>query len=265
MLEFRLVHGSLLKKVVKAIKGFVDDALFFFTADGVSLHLVEPTKVVVLYLFLSPQSFDHYHCDDDIILGINLKTLYKKLKRCSEGNTLTITAKHDEDVITFTYHRPSTLPDFQDRMYNLSEYYLKRMELINGQLVQLPEMNTLDAIIRMPSAKLVRIFEGLGRIVTVSVTKEKVKFSTTDGDNITAKAVIRQNKDKPAEEATIIELTEPASFTIELRYINSFAYATPLSKTVFISLQSEPPLMLVKYGVANVAEIMFYLNGIEDE
>ncbi|KAK8504898.1 hypothetical protein V6N12_033149 [Hibiscus sabdariffa] len=244
MLELRLFHGSLLKKVLKAIKGLVRNANFYCSADGVSLQAMIPTNVAVLSLFLSPQGFQHYHCDDNITLGMNLNNLYKKLRRCRKGDTVTITAKHGQDAITFTYHRPSHSSAFQETI-------------------------TFDAIIRMPSPEFARICEGLGSIgdtVVVSVTKEKVKFSTRGGDNITANTVLRQHKDRvqPAENATTIEMTNPVSLEFELRHMNSFTKATTLSKTVEIGLRSKRPVMLVEYNIGDKGYVRFYLREFED-
>ncbi|KAL4385218.1 hypothetical protein GQ457_15G028030 [Hibiscus cannabinus] len=268
MLELRLFHGSLLKKVLKAVKGLVRNANFYCSADGVSLQAVISTNVAVLSLFLSPQGFPHYHCDDNITLGMNLNNLYKKLRRCRKGDTVTITANNGQGDITFTYHRPSHSSAFQEKEYNLLDFHMMRMN-IDGNLFKIPETITFDAIIRMPSPEFARICEGLGSIgdtVVVSVTKEQVKFSTRGGDNITANTLLRQHKDKvqPAENATTIEMTKPVSLEFELRHMNSFTKATALSKTVKIGLPSKRPLMLVEYNIGDKGYVRFYLREFKD-
>jgi proliferating cell nuclear antigen PCNA len=72
--------------------------------------------------------------------------------------------------------------------------------------------------------------------VVISATKDGVKFSTT-GDVGTANITVRQNAtaDKK-EEATTIDLKEPVALTFALRYLNSFAKATPLSTHVTIAM-----------------------------
>ena len=70
------------------------------------------------------------------------------------------------------------------------------------------------------------------------------------------------------EEATIIDTKEPVSLTFELRYLNSFTKATPLSNTVTISLSKYEPTM-VEYMMAERSYVRFYLFQIskadEDE
>ena len=52
----------------------------------------------------------------------------------------------------------------------------------------------------------------------------------------------RQNTqvDKP-EEATVVDLQEPVSLSFALRYLNSFAKASPLSSQVLIADQRHQP------------------------
>ena len=101
--------------------------------------------------------------------------------------------------------------------------------------------------------------------VNISVTKEGVKFST-EGDIGSANISCRQNTtvDKE-EEATVIDLQEPVTLTFALRYLNSFAKATPLSPTVTLSMSKELPVV-VEYRIADMGFVKFYLAPkIEDE
>ena len=67
------------------------------------------------------------------------------------------------------------------------------------------------------------------------------------------------------EEATIIEMKEMVSLTFALRYMNSFAKATPLASQVTISLSSDLPVV-VEYKIAEMGYIRFYLAPkIEEE
>lgn len=68
------------------------------------------------------------------------------------------------------------------------------------------------------------------------------------------------------EEQTTIELQEPVSLTFALRYLNSFAKATPLSPTVVLSLSKDLPIV-VEYAIdSDIGHVRFYLAPkIDDE
>ncbi|MBA0609302.1 hypothetical protein Godav_021379 [Gossypium davidsonii] len=261
MLELRLVQGSLLKKVLEAIKDLVNDANFDCSATGFSLQAMDSSHVALVALLLRSEGFEHYRCDRNISMGMNLGNMSKMLKCAGNDDIITIKADDGSDTVTFMFESPSkssTSLGFaaQDK---ISDFEMKLMD-IDSEHLGIPEAE-YHAIVRMPSAEFARICKDLASIgdtVVISVTKEGVKFSTR-GDIGTANIVLRQNTtvDKP-EEATIIEMNEPVSLTFALRYMNSFTKATPLSNTVTISLSSELPVV-VEYKIAEMGYVRFYL------
>eukprot|EP00803_Ostreobium_quekettii_P010166 evm.model.scf_824.4 EVM.evm.TU.scf_824.4 scf_824:60738-62728(-) len=118
-----------------------------------------------------------------------------------------------------------------------------------------------EAVVRMPSSEFQRIAKDLSSIgdtVTITVTKEGIKFSTT-GDvgtaNVTCKPSSSADKDG---EQTEIEMREPVSLQFALRYFNSFAKATPLSSKVVIQMSKDLPIV-VEYQIADMGYVRFYL------
>ncbi|XVF46648.1 hypothetical protein PTKIN_Ptkin03bG0044500 [Pterospermum kingtungense] len=251
MLELRLVQGSLLKKVLEAIKDLVNDANFDCSATGFSLQAMDSSHVALVALLLRSEGFEHYRCDRNISMGMNLNNMSKMLKCAGNDDIITIKADDGSDTVTFMFESPT-----QDK---ISDFEMKLMD-IDSEHLGIPEAE-YHAIVRMPSAEFARICKDLASIgdtVVISVTKEGVKFSSR-GDIGTANIVLRQNTtvDKP-EEATIIEMNEPVSLTFALRYMNSFTKATPLSNTVTISLSSDLPVV-VEYKIAEMGHVRFYL------
>ncbi|XP_062154581.1 proliferating cell nuclear antigen-like [Alnus glutinosa] len=251
MLELRLVQGSLLKKVLEATKDLVNDANFDCSAAGFSLQAMDSSHVALVALLLRSEGFEHYRCDRNLSMGMNLNNMAKMLKCAGDKDVVTIKADDGGDSITFMFESPT-----QDK---IADFEMKLMD-IDSEHLGIPEAE-FQAIVRMSSAEFARICKDLSSIgdtVVISVTKEGVKFSTR-GDIGTAHIVCRQNTsvDKP-EEATIIEMEEPVALTFALRYMNSFTKATPLANQVTISLSSDMPVV-VEYKVAEMGHIRFYL------
>ncbi|KAK7849756.1 proliferating cell nuclear antigen [Quercus suber] len=243
MLELRLVQGSLLKKVLESIKDLVNDANFDCSATGFSLQAMDSSHVALVALLLRSEGFEHYRCDRNLSMGMNLNNMSKMLKCAGNDDIITIKADDGSDTVTFMFESPT-----QDK---IADFEMKLMD-IDSEHLGIPEAE-YHAIVRMPSAEFARICKDLS-----SIGDTGVKFSTR-GDIGTANIVCRQNTtvDKP-EEATIVEMNEPVSLTFALRYMNSFTKATPLSNTVTISLSSELPVV-VEYKIAEMGYIRFYL------
>ncbi|KAK4763783.1 hypothetical protein SAY87_013221 [Trapa incisa] len=260
MLELRLVQGSLLKKVLESIKDLVNDANFDCSATGFSLQAMDSSHVALVALLLRSEGFEHYRCDRNISMGMNLGNMSKMLKCAGNDDIITIKADDGSDTVTFMFESPT-----QDK---IADFEMKLMD-IDSEHLGIPEAE-YHAIVRMPSTEFARICKDLSSIgdsVVISVTKEGVKFSTR-GDIGTANIVCRQNTtvDKACschlhlpEEATVIEMNEPVTLTFALRYMNSFTKATPLSNTVTISLSSDLPVV-VEYKIAEMGYKILVLS-----
>ncbi|KAJ7298300.1 hypothetical protein O6H91_08G102000 [Diphasiastrum complanatum] len=258
MLELRLVQGSLLKKVLEAIKDLVTDANFDCSATGFSLQAMDSSHVALVALLLRSEGFEHYRCDRNLSMGMNLNNMAKMLKCAGNDDIITIKADDGGDSVTFMFESPT-----QDK---ISDFEMKLMD-IDSEHLGIPETE-YQAIVKMPAQEFMRIcrdLSSIGDTVVISVTKEGVKFSTA-GDIGSANIVCRQNTsvDKP-EDATVIEMHEPVSLTFALRYLNSFTKATPLSSTVTVSMSIEMPIV-VEYKIADMGYLRFYLAPkIEEE
>jgi proliferating cell nuclear antigen len=251
MLELRLVQGSLLKKVLESIKDLVTDANFDCSTTGFSLQAMDSSHVALVALLLRSEGFEHYRCDRNISMGMNLSSMAKMLKCAGNDDIITIKADDGGDSVTFMFESPN-----QER---ISDFEMKLMD-IDSEHLGIPETE-YEAIVRMPSGEFARICKDLSTIgdtVVISVTKEGVKFST-GGDIGSANIVCRQNTSVDKEEdKTVVEMQEPVTLTFALRYLNSFTKATPLSSTVTLSMSKELPVA-VEYKIADMGHIRFYL------
>jgi len=110
MFEARLTTGSLIKKVVEAIKDLVTDANFDCNATGVSLQVsyflnpecntpnkhykpnkkkqkaMDSSHVSLVALLLRAEGFDPYRCDRNLSLGISISSMSKILKCSGNGS-----------------------------------------------------------------------------------------------------------------------------------------------------------------------------------
>ena len=63
MFEARLVQGSVLKKILDAVKDLVTDANFDCSETGFSLQAMDSSHVALVALLLRADGFEHYRCD----------------------------------------------------------------------------------------------------------------------------------------------------------------------------------------------------------
>ena len=72
MFEARLVQGSILKKVLEALKDLINEACWDISSSGMNLQSMDSSHVSLVQLTLRPEGFDTYRCDRNLAMGVNL-------------------------------------------------------------------------------------------------------------------------------------------------------------------------------------------------
>ncbi|KAL0595404.1 Proliferating cell nuclear antigen, partial [Plecturocebus cupreus] len=235
MFEARLVQGSILKKVLEALKDLINEACWDISSSGVNLQSMDSSHVSLVQLTLRSEGFDTYRCDRNLAMGVNLTSMSKILKCAGNEDIITLRAEDNADTLALVFEAPN-----QEKV---SDYEMKLMDLDVEQL-GIPEQE-YSCVVKMPSGEFARICRDLSHIgdaVVISCAKDGVKFSASgELGNGNIKLSQTSNVDKE-EEAVTIEMNEPVQLTFALRYLNFFTKATPLSSTVTLSMSADVPL-----------------------
>eukprot|EP00162_Nutomonas_longa_P000348 comp10423_c0_seq1/m.12658 comp10423_c0_seq1/g.12658 ORF comp10423_c0_seq1/g.12658 comp10423_c0_seq1/m.12658 type:complete len:262 (-) comp10423_c0_seq1:105-890(-) len=251
MFEARLTQGSLMKKILDAIKDLVANANLDVSAQSICLQAMDTSHVSLVAVQLKKEGFEFYRCDKGNSLGIDLISLSKILKCAGNEDVVTLKADDDGDTLTLMYESPN-----QDR---ISDFELKLMD-IDSEHLGIPETE-YKATVKMPSGEFQRICRDLtiiGETVAIAVSKEGIKFSVK-GDMNSGSIHLKQSHNVEKEEENVtIELEEAVELCFALRYLNLFAKATPISGTVTLSMSKGVPLV-VEYPVSDMGFIRFYL------
>lgn len=258
MFEARLKQGSILKKLLESIKDLVTEANFDCSSAGMSLQAMDSSHVSLVALFLRKEGFELYRADRNISLGINLQNMAKILKCSGTDDVITLKAEDNGDQVEFMFESPKQTRN--------SHFQLKLMD-IDSEHLGIPDTE-YKCIVKMPSAEFKRICSEItviGDTVKISASKDGVKFSVA-GDMGTGSITCKQNAAVDDEkDAVQIKLEEEVSLTFALRYLNSFAKATPLSTMVSLKMSPDVPLV-VEYAIEDIGHIRYYLAPkIEEE
>jgi len=277
----------LFKKIVSALSELVEQGNFMVDGNMISFQGMDSSHVSLVSLQLTESGFEQYRCDSDQCLGIQFAALSKILKCMTPKDSLSIQAQSDGDVVNFIFE------SMDQKRY--SNFELKLNDIDQEQL-GIPETE-YETIIEMPSAEFQRICRDLAAIgdtVTISATKQGVKFSV-NGDigsgDMTIKGMMTNNKGSKikkdpdetqmeedededmgaphgnvdddmddGDNAVKINLTDSVQQTFSLRYLNNFTKATGLSDKVILRMGTEVPLEVeYKIGDENFGNLRYYL------
>jgi len=292
MFECTLASGELFKKIVSALSELVEQGNFQVDGNMISFQGMDSSHVSLVSMQLTESGFENYRCDSDQCLGIQFSALSKILKCMTPKDSLSIQAQSDGDVVNFIFE------SMDQKRY--SNFELKLNDIDQEQL-GIPETE-YDTIIEMPSADFQRICRDLAAIgdtVTISATKQGVKFSVngdigsgdmtikgmmTNNNNGSSSSKIKKDPDETQMEedededmgaphgnvdddmdgdndnAVKINLTDSVQQTFSLRYLNNFTKATGLSDKVILRMGTDVPLEVeYKIGDENFGNLRYYL------
>ncbi|XP_043700941.1 proliferating cell nuclear antigen-like [Telopea speciosissima] len=103
MLELRLVQGSLFKKALEAIKDLVTNANFDTSTARSPAQAMDSSHVALVALLLRFEGFNHYRCDWNLSMGMNLNNMSKMLKCAGNEDIVTLKADDGSDTVTFMF------------------------------------------------------------------------------------------------------------------------------------------------------------------
>merc|ERR1712200_399830 len=72
MFEAKFPQAALLKKVLDALTGLIDDATFDCDDEGLCLQAMDSSHVSLVTVKIPRETFEEFRCDRNLSLGLNL-------------------------------------------------------------------------------------------------------------------------------------------------------------------------------------------------
>merc|ERR1712216_549822 len=250
--------GVLLKKVVDAMKDLCKDVNFDCSEKGISVQSMDSSHVALVSLLLRESAFTDFKCDRATSLGMNVDSLGKIFKMCGTNDSLKLRWQNDADTVTFQCESGD-----DDR---IADFELKLMQ-IESEHMEIPEQQ-YKVVAKMPSSEFLKICRDLkefGETMQIQASKEGIRFSV-QGDVGTGNVMLKPRESEKPEERVALTVHEPVTATFALRYLVTFAKASPLSGSVELGLGPDSPLS-VKFELDTEENgyMQFYLAPEIDE
>ena len=238
-MKLATIQASAIKSTFEVLKDILNDVNIYFKPDGMYIVTLDTARTSLVDMFLSADNFEEYSCDSDMIAGINVSNTFKLLKSITNNDVLVISINCKE-FMNIEIHNESKK--------TCTKFALKLLD-INENQIEVPDM-TMTTITHMASVDFQRIcrdMHNIGNIIEITREDKKLKL---------------QCKGDFANQETEIECMEESpkiSGEYSLRYMNIFTKATSMCSTVQIMQEEQNRFLILKYNVANLGELKFYL------
>ena len=233
------VQAAAIKSTFEVLKDILNDVNIYFKPDGVSIVTLDTARTSLIDMHLSAENFEEYTCTEDIDTGVNVTNMYKLLKTITSNDVLIISIDCKE-FMNIEIH--------SDQKKTCTKFALKLLD-INENQIEVPEMS-MTVNTPIPSVDFQRIcrdMSNIGEEIQITRSGKSLRF-LCKGDF--------------ADQDTIIQCTEESpemSGVYSLRYMNIFTKATSMCATVQIMQEEQNRFLILKYNVANLGDLKFYL------
>merc|ERR1712048_420288 len=196
-------------KVVDAMKDLCRDVNFDCSEKGLQVQSMDSSHVALVSLLLRESAFSEFKCDRATSLGMNVDSLGKILKMCGPSDSLKLKRQNDADTVNFQCESGE-----DDR---IADFDLKLMQ-IESEHMEIPEQQ-YKVVIKMPSSEFQKVCRDLrefGETMTVTATKEGVKFSVA-GDLGAGNVFIKPRDSDKLDEKVVVTVNENVTSNFALR------------------------------------------------
>lgn len=239
-MKFQTIQASAFKATFEVLKDILNDINVHFTKKGVKIVTLDTARTSLIDLDLSAENFEHYECNNPVTAGINMSNLHKLLKIVTNNDVLECEINDNEYLhISISNSVKTSKTKFQLKLLDVDEDQIELPQI---------EMNTITIL---PSIDFQRICRDMSHISNELVVTRKNKsiFFKCNGDF--------------ANQQTEIEVPEEGDCditgTYSLKYLNLFTKATGMCSNIQIMQEPENKFMVLKYNVANLGNLSFYL------
>lgn len=246
-MHFKTVQASAIKATFEVLKDILNDVNLLFDKDGVRILTLDTARVALVDFFLSADDFEEYECNGEVIAGLNITNTFKLLKTITNNDIVSFDIKDTEFLhikIENTAKKSQT------------SFKLKLLD-IDDDRIELPPID-MNIVTVMPSVDFQRIIRDMNNISQeVSIIRSNDRFKIScEGDFANQETVIDCNDDK---------FKGTVGGVYSLKYMNLFTKATGMCSTVQIMQEETNRFLILKYNVANLGELKFFLSTKVDE
>jgi proliferating cell nuclear antigen len=241
-MKFVSIQASAFKSIFEVLKDILNDVNMYFRPDGIRIITLDTARTALVDLFLSSDNFEEYECPAEIVAGINIANTFKLLKTITSNDTITLSISNKE-------HMDIVIKN--DTKKTVTKFQLKLLD-INEDQIELPEIE-MSVVTTMQSMDFQRICRDMNNIANeVKIIRADKKFTICcEGDFA--------NQDTTIECSDDTCKGNSVEGMYSLKYLNIFTKATGMCSTVQILQEQENRFLVLKYNVANLGELKFYL------
>ena len=255
ILEAKTINATPFRTLFEALKAMLTEANLVFSENGLRMAAIDTHQLAFVHLSIPATSFELFHCEERLVLGVDIPVLQKIIKTAKLGDTL-----------SFVVHE-----DSRDKLRICIENAERNFKGVYPiGLRSLPEYKVRDALSfkeappEIPSAEFLNICRNMLSLgstkVEIQYLGDELNFIALDG-SAPPRYTIKLTRPAPPEDGAPERTPELARGVFLLRFLQDVTKATGLSQRVHLYIQPTDPLLICEYSVSNLGTLKYALQG----
>ncbi len=251
MIKVKLNDIKGLRDALVAINNLIEEGIFKFEADGVSLKAMDPSQISMVKFLAKKSDFSEYNVPEPVSIGVKISDLTKIISNAAQENVQSVTLKTKDNTLEVVIEESGKALNFKLPLLDISQTLTGEPKIVDA------------AVVRMLGGALKRTLKNCelaGSYVTFICSKSSF-IVESKGDISSFSAEFDKTSNQIGEIST--KSDTPVKATYPLQYINDIVKGASDTASMTITY-SQSGVLKMSYNIP-LGEIYFYLAPIREE
>lgn len=250
MVSVKVRNVKAFKEAIDAISGLIEEGIFKFDSEGVTLRAMDPSQISMVYFSAPKSEFAEYDVSEQVNIGLTISDLSKVLGRAVLEKAENLTIENKDNLLELTLKSNDKSSKFMLPILDISQTVTGDPKVTESASVKLIAVSLKNALKNSELASTYVTF----------ITKNDTFAIESKGDLSQYKVEYKKSSPDIAE---IICRSESAKTTYPLQYLLDIMNGAPDSAATVIKYASNGVLK-ISYEIA-FGSVQFYLAPIREE
>jgi len=249
-LNIKTEQAGAFRILIEALKEILTEANFVFDNSGVKLIAMDSTRTILIHMKLEGVNFEHFHCPEKLIVGVNMLNFFKLIKTMGNSETLTLFIENNNE------NKLGILINNTEK--NSQTTYRLNLLDISDENISIPPAE-FETELSLPSndfQKIIRDMINIGENIEIKSIGPQLMLGC-NGDFASQETILGEtNNGLKFNQTSPEEL--PIQGIFSLKYLILFTKCTNLCNQINLYIKNDYPL-IIRYSVASLGDIKLCL------